>query len=67
MAGAGAQAIATINRVVDREAYFLSYLDTFRLITIFFILVIPLVGFLKVKKKSAAEMAATMKAASEAH
>ena len=67
VAGAGAQAIATINRVVDREAYFLSYLDTFRLITIFFILVIPLVGFLKVKKKSAAEMAATMKAASEAH
>jgi DHA2 family multidrug resistance protein len=52
---------------VDRQSYFLSYLDTFRLITIFFILVIPLVGFLRVKKKSAAEMAATMKAAAEAH
>jgi DHA2 family multidrug resistance protein len=67
VAGAGGKALATINNVVNRQAYYLSYLDTFRLITIFFILVIPLVGFLRVKKKSAQEMAATMKAASEAH
>jgi DHA2 family multidrug resistance protein len=64
---AGHTAIAMINSSVDRQAYYLSYLDTFRLITIFFILVIPLVGFLRVKKKSAAELAATMKAAAEAH
>ncbi len=67
VAGAGTKAVATINNLVDRQSYFLSYLDTFRLITIFFILVIPLVGFLRVKKKSAAEVAATMKAAAEAH
>ena len=67
VAGASTKALATINGVVDRQAYYLSYLDTFRLITIFFVLVIPLVVFLRVKKKSAQEMAATMKAAAEAH
>ena len=67
VAGASTKALAFINSVVDRQAYFLSYLDTFRLITIFFVLVIPLVVFLRVKKKSPAEIAATMKAAAEAH
>lgn len=67
VAGAGTKALATINNIVDRQAYYLSYLDTFRLITIFFILVIPLVAFLRVKKKSATELAATMKAAADAH
>jgi len=61
------KALTVISNSVDRQAYYLSYLDTFRLITIFFILVIPLVAFLRVKKKSAAEIAATMKAATEAH
>ena len=67
VAGASTKALATINGIVDRQAYYLSYLDTFRLITIFFILVIPLVAFLRVKKKSAAEIAAAMKATEEAH
>ena len=67
MAGASNKALATINGVVDRQAYFLSYLDTFRLITVFFILVIPLVAFLRVKKKSATEVKAAMKAAEDAH
>ena len=67
VAGASTKALATINGLVDRQAYYLSYLDTFRLITIFFILVIPLVAFLRVKKKSKAEVAATMKAAADAH
>ena len=44
-----------------------STLDTFRLITIFFVLVIPLVAFLRVKKKSKEEVAASMKAAAESH
>jgi DHA2 family multidrug resistance protein len=66
-AGAGTKALATINNIVDRQAYYLSYLDTFRLITVFFILVIPLVAFLRVKKKSKEELAATMKAAADAH
>ncbi|MFL9484700.1 DHA2 family efflux MFS transporter permease subunit [Chitinophagaceae bacterium LWZ2-11] len=66
-AGAAGRAVGMVNAAVDKQAYYLSYLDTFRLITIFFVLVIPLVAFLKTKKKSAAEIAATMKAASEAH
>ena len=67
VAGAGTKAIATIDNLVNRQAYYMSYLDTFKLITVFFILVIPLVAFLRVKKKSKEEVAATMKAAADAH
>jgi DHA2 family multidrug resistance protein len=66
-AGASDKAMATVNAIVDRQANYLSYLDTFRLIGIFFIVAIPLVAFLRVKKKSAAEIAASMKAAAESH
>ena len=67
MAGAKTKAIAIVNATVDRQAYYLSYLDSFRLIGVFFLLVIPLVVFLRVKKKSAAENAIAMKAVSESH
>ena len=67
VAGATNKAYSILNGTVERQAYYLSYLDTFRLIAIFFVLVIPLVAFLRVKKKSAAEIAASMKAAAEAH
>jgi DHA2 family multidrug resistance protein len=50
-ATAATKAYAVINNAVDRQAYYLSYLDTFKLIAIFFILVIPLVAFLRTKKK----------------
>ena len=68
-AGATAKAYAVINGAVEKQAYYLSYLDTFRLITIFFILVIPLVAFLRVKKKAASETdkAAAAAAVAEAH
>jgi uncharacterized Tic20 family protein len=46
------KAYTIINAAADKQAYYLSYLDTFRLIAVFFILVIPLVAFLRVKKKS---------------
>jgi len=42
---------------VDKQSYYLAYLDTFRLIGIFFLLVIPLVVFMRVKKKQAAAAA----------
>jgi DHA2 family multidrug resistance protein len=59
---------AMISNMVDRQAYYLSYLDTFRLIALFFIAVIPLVVFLKSpKKKSAAEEAAVKAAMAESH
>lgn len=67
LASATHTAHAIISGSVDRQAYYLSYLDTFRLIAIFFIVVIPLVGFLRTKKKSAAELAATKAAVAEAH
>jgi len=69
IASATTKAYATINAAVDKQSYYLSYLDTFRLITIFFILVIPLVAFLRVKKKTAteAEKALAKAAVADAH
>lgn len=60
-------AYGMISASIDRQAYYLSYLDTFRLIALFFIIVIPLVAFLKVKKKSKEEVAMAMKAAADSH
>jgi len=67
VAGAPLKALSMLNNSVDRQANYLAYLDTFRLIGIFFIIALPLVVFLRVKKKSASELAATMKASAEAH
>jgi len=67
-ATAATKAYALISASVDRQAYYLSYLDTFRLIALFFILVIPLVVFLRTKKKTNGnngKMAAAL--AAEAH
>jgi DHA2 family multidrug resistance protein len=67
VANATTKAYATISGAVDKQAYYLSYLDSFRLIGIFFLLVLPLVFFLRVKKKSSTEIAAQMKATTESH
>ena len=61
------KALSIISRTVDQQAYYLSYLDTFRFIGIFFIVVLPFILFLRTKKKSAAEIAMATKAAAEAH
>ncbi len=66
-AGAAGKALGILNGTVERQAYYLAYLDTFRLIAIFFVMVLPLVMFLTNKKKTESEMKATMKAAAEAH
>ena len=66
-AGAAQRALATIDATVERQAYYLAYLDTFRLTAIFFILVLPLTMFLTTKKKTKAEVEAIKKAAAEAH
>ena len=65
-AGASQKALAIVNATVDRQSYFLSYLDTFRLVGIFFLCVIPFVVFLRVKKKGQ-DPKEMMKAAAEAH
>ena len=64
LAGAKQTALKMIDMSVDRQAYYLSYLDTFRLVGIFFIVVIPLVFFLRTNKKMDATAA---KAAAESH
>ena len=59
-------ALAILNNQVDRQAYYLAYLDTFNLIAIFFALALPLVVFLRTKKKTSNDGAAS-KAMLEAH
>jgi MFS transporter, DHA2 family, multidrug resistance protein len=67
LASATTKAYALISNEVDRQAYYLSYLDTFRLITLFFIAVLPLVGFLRTKKQAPQDKAAAVAALAEAH
>ena len=67
LGGAGDRAYKILDLTVDKQAYLLSYLDTFRLVGIFFLVVLPLVWFLRTKKKSAEEIALASKAMSEAH
>jgi DHA2 family multidrug resistance protein len=62
--GATEKAYKLIDLSVDRQAYYLSYLDTFRVVGIFFLVVIPLVFFLRTRKKLDK---AALEAASEAH
>ena len=62
--GATQKAYKLIDLSIDRQSYYLSYLDTFRLVGVFFVLVIPLVFFLRTNKKMDKEAA---KAAAEAH
>ncbi len=52
---------------VVKQAYYLAYLDTFRLISIFFIVILPFVFLLKTKKVTAQEAAEVAKAAAESH
>ena len=55
-ASAVVQTYKSIDLSVDRQAYFLSYLDTFRMISLFFIIVFPLIFFLKFKKDKKASL-----------
>jgi len=61
-ATAAHSALSIVNMQVDRQAYYLSYLDTFRLIAVFFILIIPFVTFLRAKKKTFGNGGAVMEA-----
>lgn len=61
------KAYALISNAVDRQANYLAYLDTFRMVALFFIIVIPLVVFLRTKKAIPADPAAAKAAIAEAH
>ncbi|MGN6419049.1 MAG: DHA2 family efflux MFS transporter permease subunit [Pseudobacter sp.] len=62
---ATAKAYAMVSGAIDKQAYYLAYLDTFRLIGVFFIIVLPLVVFLR-KKKTAVAAPIDAKAVKEA-
>lgn len=55
---ASAMALRQLNYIVEKQAYLLSYLDTFRLVSVFFICVFPLIFFIKIRKKEAPSAAA---------
>ena len=61
------KAFGVISNSVDRQAHYLAYLDTFRLVALFFIIVIPLTVFLRAKKVSAADQAKAKAAIAESH
>jgi MFS transporter, DHA2 family, multidrug resistance protein len=52
---------------VMKQSYYLAYLDTFRLVSIFFIVIFPLLLLLRVKKVSPEEAAKAAKAAADSH
>jgi MFS transporter, DHA2 family, multidrug resistance protein len=52
---------------VMKQSYYLAYLDTFRLVSIFFIVIFPLLLLLRVKKVSPEEVAKAAKAAADSH
>jgi MFS transporter, DHA2 family, multidrug resistance protein len=64
---ASQQALASLNFAVDKQAYLLSYLDTFRMISYFFIAVFPLIFLLKTKKTPVPPTEEAKKAMMEAH
>jgi DHA2 family multidrug resistance protein len=56
-----------IEMAVVKQAYFLAYLDTFRLVSIFFIVMLPFLFLLRTKKISPQEAAKAAKAAADSH
>jgi MFS transporter, DHA2 family, multidrug resistance protein len=48
---ATAMAYKQMNFVIEKQAYLMTYLDTFRLISLFFMAVFPLVFFIRIKKR----------------
>ncbi len=65
---AATQANRFLSLAVDKQAYLLSYLDTFQMISWFFIAVLPLIFFINPKKKETTELSDEAKEAMrEAH
>jgi len=66
-ATAAEKAYKMIDLAVDKQAYFLAYQDTFRLVGIFFLAVLPFAFFLKIKKKPVVDPKAVKEAMESAH
>jgi MFS transporter, DHA2 family, multidrug resistance protein len=60
------QAYRQIELTIDRQSYLLAYLDTFRVVSFFFIAIFPLIYFLRRKKPSSQELAQQAQAVSDA-
>ncbi|ULQ55371.1 DHA2 family efflux MFS transporter permease subunit [Flavihumibacter rivuli] len=67
ISGASLKAQKVIDLAVDKQAYYLAYLDTFHLIGLFFLAVLPLAFFMKVKKKQPVDAKAVKEAMEAAH
>jgi DHA2 family multidrug resistance protein len=66
LADAKDQALHMINNIVNQQGTLLSYQDAFRLVGIFFIICLPLIGLVKKKTLSKEEAAQAAKATAEA-
>lgn len=71
LGGAALRSYRQLELMVDKQAYLLAYLDTFRVVSMFFLVILPLV-FLLIKKRrqtqrTAADAAAAQAAMADAH
>ena len=64
---AATMAYKQLDLSITKQAYLMAYLDTFRLMAVFFIFLLPLLYFLRTKKKTAEEIALAAKAAADSH
>lgn len=65
--GATKMAYAQLEGLVAKQAYYLAYLDTYRVVSLFFVAIFPLLLLLRTKKKTKEEIAAAAKAAADSH
>lgn len=63
----GEAAYRQLDAMVNKQAYYLAYLDTFRLVSILFMCILPFLWLLRTPKKTKAEIEKIMKASEEAH
>ena len=64
---ATSMAYKQLELVVVKQAYYLAYLDTFRLVSVFFIVIFPFLFLLRTKKLSPEEATKAAKAAADSH
>ncbi len=63
----GEAAYRQLDAMVNKQAYYLAYLDTFRLVSILFLCILPFLWLLRTPRKTKAEIEKIMKASEEAH
>jgi MFS transporter, DHA2 family, multidrug resistance protein len=64
---AGSMALKQLDLSVSRQAYYLAYLDAFRVVSLFFLAIFPLLFLLRTKKKTTEEIAQMTKATADSH